>query len=60
MIGTFYQNQLRKAFEHKTYLVEKVIRSRRKGGEKQHLGRWKGWLAKYETWISDIDFKKFK
>lgn len=55
--GTFYQNQLMKVHEQDTYLVEKALRSRKRGGQKQYLVRWKGWPPKYDTWISEDDFK---
>ena len=58
--GTFYQNQLIKAYEQETYMVEKVIRSREKGNKKEYLVRWKGWAPKFDSWISGQDLKKFK
>ena len=53
--GTFYANQLRKAQEQNTYLVEKVLRSRNRRGQKQLLVRWRGWPAKYDSWVSEED-----
>lgn len=55
--GTFYQNQLIKAYEQETYLVEKVIRSKGKGNKKEYLVRWKGWAPKFDSWISEQDLK---
>jgi hypothetical protein len=55
--GAFYQNQLKKAYEQDTYLVEKVLKSIKRGGQKRFLVRWKGWPPKYDTWISEEDFK---
>lgn len=53
--GSFYQMQLKKAYEQDTYLVEKVLRTRTRGGQKQVLVRWKGWPAKYDSWVSQKD-----
>ena len=55
--GTFYQNQLKKAYEQETYLVEKALGTRKRGGEIQVRVRWKGWPPKYDTWINESDYK---
>lgn len=53
--GNFYQNQMIKAHERETYLIEKVLRSRGKGNRKNYLVRWKGWAPKFDSWISEKD-----
>ena len=53
--GTFYSNQLKKAHEQTNYLVEKVLRRRTRRGQKELLVRWRGWPAKYDSWISAED-----
>lgn len=55
--GAFYQNQLKKAYEQDTYLVEKVLKLTKRGGKKRVLVRWKGWPPKYDTWLNEDDFK---
>jgi len=55
--GTFYQHQLKKAYEQDAYLVEKVVKSTKRGGEKRYLVRWKGWPPKYDTWLTEDDFE---
>lgn len=55
--GTFYQNQMMKAFEQDTYLVEKVIKTRGKGQSKKYLVRLKGCGPKYDSWIGKGDYK---
>jgi hypothetical protein len=55
--GTFYESQLIKAFEQQVYLIEKVIRTKQRGRQKQHLVRWKGWPAKYDSWVGEEDLR---
>ncbi|OOZ36455.1 hypothetical protein BOW52_10775 [Solemya elarraichensis gill symbiont] len=55
--GTFYQNQLHRATEQETYLVEKVLRHRKRRGKKEYLIRWKGWDPKYDSWIGEEDLR---
>ena len=57
--GTFYSNQLKKAHEQTNYLVEKVLRHRTRRGQKELLVRWRGWPAKYDSWISAEDVSAF-
>lgn len=58
--GTFYGQQLKKAFEQERYLIEKVLRSRKRGGQKQLLVRWRGWPSKYDSWIDETDASALK
>ena len=54
---TFYQKQLSRAYEQEMYLIEKVLKSRNKAGQKEYLVRWKGWAPKYDSWVSETDVK---
>ena len=53
--GKFYQKQLSKAYEQEMYLIERVLKSRKKAGQKEYLVRWKGWTPKYDSWVSETD-----
>ncbi|MEW8544398.1 MAG: chromo domain-containing protein, partial [Candidatus Thiodiazotropha sp.] len=55
VMGTFYEHQLKKAYEQTTYLVEKVLQTRTRRGQKQLLVRWRGWPAKYDSWVGEED-----
>ncbi|KAJ8321637.1 hypothetical protein KUTeg_000108 [Tegillarca granosa] len=46
MEGTFYQNQLNKAYEQEVYFIDKVMKTHGKAGKKEYLVRWKGWGSK--------------
>ena len=56
----FYENQLQKASEQIVYLVEKVLRSRKRGSGRQLMVRWRGWPSKYDSWIDEQDVRSFK
>ena len=58
--GTFYQNQLKKAYEQASYFIEKVIRTRTRAGQKQMLVRWKGWPSKFDSWVNAEDIDDLK
>ncbi len=53
--GVFYQEQLKKAYEQDRYLVETVLRSRKRMGHKELLVRWRGWPSKYDSWVDETD-----
>ena len=50
--GTFYENQLNRAFEQEVYFIEKILKIRNKAGKKEYLVRWKVWAPKYDSWVS--------
>ena len=55
--GTFYQKQLSRAYEQDMYLIERVLKLRKKAGQRECLVRWKGWGPKYDSWVSKTDVK---
>lgn len=58
--GTFNQNQLNKAYEQDVYKVETVVKRRGRTGKKEYLIRWKEWGPKYDSWISEEDFRSIQ
>ena len=58
--GTFYQNQLKKAYEQASYFIEKVLHTRTRAGQKQMLVRWKGWPSKIDSWVNAEDMDDLK
>ena len=58
--GKFYQNQLLKAFPSETFLIERVISRRRRGGLEEVLVKWKGWDKRYNTWLKATDLEDYK
>ena len=54
LTGTFYQYEMQKVIktDDMQYRVEKVLRERRRGQEKEVLVKWEGWGNKFNSWIS--------
>ena len=57
--GTFYQSELQKVDvrEDDMWKIEKILRTRGKGHNKQYFVKWLHWPKKFNSWISarDVD-----
>lgn len=53
--GTFYERELQKANEPKTFKLNKVIRDRTKKGVKQCYVSWIGYPPKFNSWVNKDD-----
>lgn len=52
--GIFYEQELgrvEKALEEEEFIVDRVIKSRGRGANKQLLVSWRGYPSKFDTWI---------
>ena len=51
--GRFYQSELQKVVfdETKTFKIDKVLKERGRGQNKESLIRWIGWPRKYDQWV---------
>ena len=52
--GVFYENELQKITdddENREYVVEKIIKSKGKGKNRQDFVKWLGWPKKFNSWI---------
>ena len=55
--GTFYKQELVKVdYDEKRhpFLVEKVLKTRKRGGKTEHLVKYLGWPTKFNTWTTDL------
>lgn len=53
--GSFYEQELVKTKVPNYYEVEKILKSRKKGKEKESLVKFYGWPSKFNEWIPDKD-----
>ena len=62
--GLFYEQELadvtNKDIQNDEFIVEKVIRTRGRGAEKELLVKWTGYPDKFNSWIPATDLKTLK
>ena len=54
--GTFYESELQKIVFDKdqSFKIEKVLKTKGKGKNKQYFVRWQNWPPKYDSWVSSV------
>jgi hypothetical protein len=58
--GGFYEHEITPV-NSDIFKVEKVLKTRKKGGKTEHYVKWKGYDHTHNSWISSSDVtKKFK
>jgi len=59
VLGTFYQSELYpvKSSRKDLFLIEEILKKRKRGGVAQSYVSWKGWPAKYSSWVNDRDIR---
>ena len=57
--GTFYEKELQKITQKNTDLfrIERIIKSRGRGKNKEYLINWRGWPSKYNSWVPASNLK---
>ena len=50
--GTFYKQELQQ-INPVEYMIEKIIKTRKKGKSKEHFVKWKGYPSSANAWVSD-------
>ena len=54
--GTFYEWELQEVekLDDDLYVIDKVIKQRRKNGKTEYFVSWKGYPSKFNSWVSDV------
>jgi transposase InsO family protein len=53
--GKFYEQELQKVTKaDDVYEVEKVLKTRRRGGKIEYFVKWKGYPEKFNSWVTDV------
>jgi hypothetical protein len=53
--GKFYEQELQKVTKaDDVYEVEKVLKTRRRGGKIEYFVKWKGYPEKFNSWVADV------
>ena len=53
--GKFYEQELQKVTkEDSVYIVEKVLKTRRRKGKLEHLVKWQGYADKFNSWTTYV------
>ena len=58
--GKFYERELQKVtsvnvpLQNDEYIVEKILRTRKRNGKVEHLVRWKGYGKGEDSWVDSI------
>ena len=57
--GRFYEPEVQKVFKSSDdyFDVERILKTRKRGGKIQYLVSWKGYPAKFNSWVDDITSK---
>ncbi|XP_035234288.1 uncharacterized protein LOC118206136 [Stegodyphus dumicola] len=52
--GTFYEKELQKILDSGYYLVEKVLRERKRNGVAEYYVKFVGYPPKFNAWVTDV------
>ena len=54
--GTFYEEELQKVnkTDDDLYIIDKVLKRRKRGGKTEYFVSWRGYPSKFNSWVSDI------
>ncbi len=57
LTGTFYEAELQKVIPPEFYTIEKIIKTRQRGKDKEYLVKWQGYPESANSWIKASQMK---
>ena len=56
LLGGFYENELQLATKaDDVYKIKKILKMRRRCGNKEYFVKWRGYPEKFNAWIAEAD-----
>jgi len=53
--GRFYEQELQKVIKTDSeYIIEKVLKTRKRNGQVEYFVKWKGYANKFNSWTTDV------
>lgn len=55
VVGTFYENELEKVnkdVDDALWIIENVIKKRKRAGKEEYLVKYEGWPSKFNSWVA--------
>ena len=52
--GRFYEQELQKVTQSDTFIVEKVLKTRKRAGKVEHFVKWRGYADKFNSWTDSL------
>jgi hypothetical protein len=54
--GKFYEQELQKVAEtDRAYIVEKILRTRKRAGKIEYLVKWRSYPEKFNSWVDNVE-----
>jgi len=54
--GKFYEPEIQKVADgDRVYIVEKILKTRRKAGKIEYFVKWRSYPAKFNSWVDNVD-----
>ena len=56
--GTLYRRELKETSLPDYYIIEKILKTRKKNNQKQFFVKWRGYPDKFNSWVGENQLKK--